>query len=321
VILLLAWLPSAWGAEATILVVESYHAEYRWDQAYRRALTESLAPKYTLEFFEMDTKRQPASRHAQMAEKALARIQALHPALVVLGDDAALQYLGPRLDTMDIPGVYLGINGNPRKYGAMRFEHITGVLERPLIKRNISFIQQVAPSTHKVQLLFDNGLTSRVIYDEMFDGKSSMWIDGIQVDLQLCQTLDEWKQAVLQADARGYQVTIAGLYHTLKRANGRVADADETMVWSSANTPVPLFALWDFAVGPDMAVGGLVLSGWEQGHAAAAIALDILERQVKPSSLIPVTARQGDFLFSKKQLKRFHLSLPPDIARQAHLMK
>ena len=319
----LLWLASpaaSWAARPRILVVESYHGDYLWDHDYREVLLEILGERYALEFFEMDTKRLPLELHAGMAQKALARIRAVQPVLVILGDDAALHYLGEPLDKLDIPGVYLGINGNPRNYGRMNFRNITGVLERPLIKRNIVFIRRIMPNLRRVLVLFDNDLASRLIYDEMFDGKPSLAIDGMQADLKLCKTLEDWKRSILTAPDYGYQITIAGLYHTLTRPNGKVADADEVMAWASANTRLPLFALWGFAVGPHKAIGGLVLSSREQGKVAAGIALDILEGGAKPSERLPVTARQGDFIFSRSELARFHLVLPPDIAAQAHLL-
>lgn len=319
VLALLALHRAAWAARPRILVVESYSVEYRWDHDYRQVLQEILGERYSLEFFAMDTKRLPVAQHAGMAKKALARIQATQPVLVMLGDDAALHYLGEPLDKLGIPGVYFGINGNPRNYGQMNFRNITGVLERPLIKRNIVFIRRIMPALHKVLVLFDNNLTSQLTYDEMFDGKPSILIDGIQADLKLCKTLEDWKHSILTAPAEGYQITIAGLYHTLTRPNGKVAAAEEVISWASDNTRLPLFALWDFAVGPHQAIGGLVLSGREQGKVAAGIALDILEAGAKPAVRLPVTARQGDFVFSKTQLARFNLVLPPDIAAQAQL--
>jgi hypothetical protein len=320
VLSVLACPAAVWAAPPRILVVESYHAEFIWDHEYRQILIGMLGEHYNLEFFEMDTKRLPVALHAGMAQKALARIRLMQPVLVILGDDAALHYLGEPLDKLGIPGVYLGINGNPRNYGQMNFKNITGVLERPLIKRNIVFIRRILPSLRKVLVLFDNDLTSRLTYDEMFDGKPSIEIDGMQADLKLCKTLDDWKRSILTAPADGYQITIAGLYHTLTRPNGKVADADEVIAWASANTRLPLFALWEFAVGPHKAIGGLVLSSREQGKVAAGIALDILEGGVKPGQRLPVTARQGDFIFSKSQLARFSLELPPDIAAQARLL-
>src|SRR5438046_2245959 len=101
------------AADDVIFVVESYNVEMKWDVSYKEALQESLGKKYKLEYFQMDTKRLPKDQHAAMADKAWAMYLALHPVLVILGDDAALKFLAQRLGATATPVVYLGINNNP----------------------------------------------------------------------------------------------------------------------------------------------------------------------------------------------------------------
>lgn len=315
--LLCLYLPVALAK--TILVVESYHAGFKWDQDYRRALSEALTPGHTLEFFEMDTKRLAEEKHAAMGQKAVARIKKSTPALVVMGDDAALKYVGPELDRLGIPGVYLGINNNPRNYVRESYGHITGVLERPLIKRNVAFIQQLVPAIQKVQILFDGNFTSEVIRNEVFGGKLATQLNGIQIDLKICKTVNDWKQAVRDAQSNGYQITVVGLYQALTGPNNRIANDEDIITWTSAHTPVPLFAIWDFSVGPDKAIGGLVMTGAEQGKAAASIVRKILENKTEPARIFPQTTTLGSFVFSRKQLARFGIRLPSEIANRAKL--
>jgi len=65
------------AAGGVILVVESYHAEYDWDESYTQALKEILGKDYKLEFFRMDTKRLPPEKHPAMADAAWEKYQAL----------------------------------------------------------------------------------------------------------------------------------------------------------------------------------------------------------------------------------------------------
>lgn len=73
-----------------ILVIESYHAEYPWDQSYLAGLRDKL-PGYQIHTFEMDTKRLPKSEFDTQAEKAWRRFEEIRPELVVLGDDNAVK--------------------------------------------------------------------------------------------------------------------------------------------------------------------------------------------------------------------------------------
>lgn len=306
------------AAEETIFVVESYHVEYPWDASYKEALQAELGKKYRLEYFQMDTKRLPKEKHAAMADKAWARYLALHPVLVILGDDAALQLLAQRLGATSTPVVYLGINNNPREYfDASVVKNITGVLERPALKRNIVFISEILPKARRALVLFDTDITSQVVLRETFNGKSRQTINGVDVELKLIERWEQWQTEVLNA-GKNYDVIFVGLYQALHDASGKSANtADEVVRWTSEHTPVPSFGFWDFAVGPDKTIGGLVLYGKEQGKAAADIALRILAGTA-PEDIYPVTADPGSFLFSRKQLLRYHIALPAKIAAEAN---
>lgn len=318
---LLGWLlllgVSAGAAEKTILVVESYNVEMQWDVDYKEALRTALDKHYRLEFFQMDTKRLPKAQHAAMADKAWALYQTLHPALVILGDDAALKFLAPRLGTTTTPVVYLGINNNPREYfDAAVIKNITGVLERPVLKRNIAFVQRILPATRRALVLFDTDVTSQVVLRETFGGKTEQTIGGVQVELKLIEHWEQWQEQVLHAKDH-YDVIFLGLYQALRDASGKSANTtDEVARWTSEHTPIPAFGFWDWAVGPEKTVGGLVLYGKDQGKAAGEMALKILGG-VSPDKIYPVTADRGNFLYSRTQLRRYGIVLPPDIAAMA----
>ena len=119
-----------------ILIIESYHSGYQWSRDYVNTISNSLS-EFTVQHFQMDTKRLPATMYPARAEKAWKVIQAIDPLLIFLGDDNALQYLSHRLSTTNYPVVYLGINSNPRNSGVYKYKNITGILERPLLKRSL----------------------------------------------------------------------------------------------------------------------------------------------------------------------------------------
>lgn len=312
---LLLLLPLACRAgQDTILVVESYNVEMAWDVAYKKALEDSLGEHYKLEYFQMDTKRLPKSQHAAMADQAWARYEQLKPAMVILGDDAALKYLCDRLGATSTPVVYLGINNNPREYfDTQRYRNITGVLERPNMKRNIALVRRLLPAARRALVLFDTDTTSQVVRKETFGDRSSQDVSGIQVDLKLAGSWEEWQHEVLAARGK-YDLVFIGLYQALHDREGHsVNTRDEVARWTSEHAPVPTFGFWDWAVGADKTAGGLVLYGYDQGKAAGEIALRILGG-TPPSAIYPVTADRGRFFFSRRQLQRWGLKLPTDLA-------
>ncbi|WP_166454950.1 ABC transporter substrate-binding protein [Duganella aquatilis] len=304
----------------TILLIESYNADFEWDAGYRAALQARLEPACQLVSFELDTKRLPPERHAAMADQAWALYLKLKPALVILGDDAALSLLAARLAATATPVVYLGINNNPRVYfdpGKVR--NITGVLERPLAKRNVALLRKILPAARRVLFLFDTSMTSTVIYHEIFQQTPRQQIEGLEVDVKLIDGWRAWQDEILAARGNGYDAIHLGSYQAVHDDGSAPPSAANMLRWSSAHAQVPLFGLWDFFVGADKAVGGLVLEGREQGMAAADIALRILAG-ARPGSIYPVTAQRGRFVFSRAQLARHHITLPPEIAYQSRLV-
>jgi ABC-type uncharacterized transport system substrate-binding protein len=303
----------------TVFVIESYHAEYPWDASYKKGLQETLGDKYNLVYFEMDTKRLPVSEYEKRAQMAWNEYKKINPELVILGDDNALKYLGPKFVNTTTNVVYLGINNNPQNYDMVRHKNITGVLERVLLKRSIVSIKQLV-KIKRVLVLFDSGTTSQVVRDEVFSGKESVSIRDIRVDIKYLDNFTVWKKTVLSAKKQGYDVILVGLYHTIKDDVGKHVDAEKIVEWTSENTPIPPFAFWDFTVGPRKAIGGYVLFGEEQGKTAGKIALKILSGE-SPANIKPKIAQKGRFLFSKSQLKKWGMTLIGDFSSKVEYTK
>ncbi len=130
---------------------------------------------------------------------------------------------------------------------------------------------------------------------------------------------DLWQQAILNSKKEGYDAIFVGLYHRIFRKSGKRLPAETAMKWISDNTPVPPFAFWEFAVGHEKTIGGLVVSGQEHGEEAARIAQKILEG-VNPKDISPKNVNNGYYLFSKKQIKSHGTVLPKAIADKAILI-
>lgn len=304
---------AAWAGGNDVLLIESYHGEYSWDASYLKGLKQTLDPRWKLSLFEMDTKRQPPERFRERADLAWKRYQELKPALVILGDDNAMKYLGPKLAATNTPTVFLGINGNPRGYVDEQARNFTGVLERPLFKRSIATVARVLKTRpRKILVLFDSGTTSQTAVREAFASNLSAKVLGIEVKLRMIQRMSEWQWQVNRARSNGYDAIIVGLYHTLTDGQGGNVPATRVLQWTHENTQAPLFAFWDFAVGAQKTAGGLVLSGEKQGVMAGRIANRVLDG-TPPEKIFPKTSQQGRYLFSQSQITRYDLKLPDSL--------
>ncbi|WP_108651876.1 ABC transporter substrate-binding protein [Dongshaea marina] len=298
-------------AKSTVLVIESYHGTLAWDQEYKQGLEAILGQENQLSYFELDSKRLPEADYQRRAELAWQRYQELKPELVILGDDNALRLLGKRFLATNTPVVFLGINNNPRDYVPLG-RNITGVLERPLIKRSMVSLFRIDPGAKRFLILFDNSVTSRISVKSYFGDESELSDRGVSITLKLIGNWEQWQETVLSA-ASHYDLIVIGIYTSVSD-EGLHIPSDKVLRWTSAHTPVPLFGFWDISVGPDKAMGGLVLSGYEQGREAGIIAREIL-RGATAASIRPRVAQKGYYLFSKTQMKKWGVELPVGIAQ------
>ncbi|WP_163835574.1 ABC transporter substrate-binding protein [Spartinivicinus ruber] len=302
-----------------ILIIESYHSGFKWSRDYVKAISESL-PEFTVQHFQMDTKRLPPVIYPARADKAWKVIQAIDPILIFLGDDNALQYLSHKISETNYPAVYLGINSNPRNTGIYKYKNITGVLERPLLKRSLITAKRILPNLKKVLLLFDDSTTSHHTMQDFFQNKPVQTIGNIETHLLISNNFEYWQESIRQAKQKGYQAIWPGLYFTLNDESGKHVNSNDVIHWISTHSTLPLFAFWDFAVGKEKAIGGLVMTGRSQGYAAAKIAKDILNG-TKPENILPQIPKKGELIYSKTQLKKWKITLPETIKLNSILLK
>ncbi len=265
------------SAKKRILIIESYHSEFSWDASYKKGIRKVLGEKYNIHNFEIDTKRHLKSEYTARAQLAWEEYLKIKPVLVFLADDNALKLLEAKFAETDTPVVYLGINNNPRAYDVTGKKNITEGLERPLLQNSIRVIKDLISGCKKVLILLDSGTTSSIIANYFHStGKKKFTIDGVKVEVKQVGKIGKWKKAVLDAKKDGFDAIIFGMYHTIIDKQNKVVDAEKIVRWSSKNASVPPFCFWDFAVGPDKTIGGIVLFGESQGEAAGKIALRIL---------------------------------------------
>lgn len=292
-----------------VLIIGSYHKEFQWQVDYNNGIKNTLGKKYDYFEFELNTKKISESEFKSMSDKAFEYYKKIKPDLVILGDDNSLKLLKDRFIKEKIPVVFLGINANIRNYFKQRPENFTGVLERPFYQRNIAFIKECMPNIKSVLILFDDSETARTIVKENFQGKMSTKLLNIEINIKLINSYETWKTIVAE-ESENYSAVVLGLYHTVRDNEGKAVDENNLLEWTSENIKKPLFGTWAFSVGKGKTIGGLVLSGMEQGIEAGKIVQKILEKGEKPISIFPVTAEKGEYIINKYELERWNVKIP-----------
>lgn len=301
-----------------VFVIQSYSSDYVWDASWKKGLEAVLGKRAVLKYFEMNTKKLPAERHQDQARKAFVEYNRIQPDLVILADDAAVKLVGPLLVNKPVPVVYIGVNNNPRNYFPSLPDNFTGILERPLLKRNLVYLKDIMPSATRALILFDTDITSRIILDDFFYGKPDLDIGGITTSIRLVGERREWERLVREAQGR-YDFIVLGLYQTLRSEDGTNVDPEALARWTSQNSRIPVFGFWEFSITKDTAVGGLVLYGEDMGVRAGNLAARILDGE-DVRKIPPEVNNQGILLFSRSQLARWKLTIPPPLLREARFV-
>lgn len=303
-----------------ILIIGSYHKEYQFQIEYINEIKNVVGKNYDYFNFYMDTKHIKKEEFIGKSNEAFAYYKKLNPDLVVLGDDSAFSLLKDRFAKETVPIVFLGINNNLRNYFKIRPNNFTGVLERPLYQRNITFIKECIPQLKKILILYDNGNTSQFIVKEAFSGKKSGKILNVEMNIVNTDSYEKWQDIVLN-ESKKYDAVVLGLYSTLRDKNDKVINENFVLQWTSKNIKKPLFGTWSFSVGNGKTIGGLVLSGKDQGNEAGKIIKKILEKNEKPISIYPVTALNGEYLLSQFELNRWNIVIPDKYKEQVKFIE
>ncbi|WED23220.1 transporter substrate-binding domain-containing protein [Vibrio sp. JC009] len=306
---------------SNVLVIDSYHATFPWTMECRKGFLENIDPKFNVTFHELDTKRVHRDKHEQQADKAWDKIVEQSPDIVVTMDDNALRLLGQRISDAGISLVFMGVNNEPTEYFNDDFLplNVTGVVERPLLRANVNTIYQLLPKKHKrILVMMDNGVTTQAVANTLFGGQNEFHMGDIVVELWTTNTFEKWKNKVEQLSSGHFDALIVGSYANLvDESNAHVPDSVISQ-WTNTHSQKPIFSFTTNGVGKNKAIGGIVISGYDQGAGAADAVNIILERGKAPYVSLP---KNGIYLFSESELSRWKIKIPDNLKRRIQLVE
>lgn len=307
------------GLTGTLAVVQSYSADYRWDAQYLKAIDDTLGKHHKIVRYELDTKKLPRAQWSARAASVLKQIQALRPGVVMMGDDNALSLLGEAVVKLEIPVVFLGVNGGADQHPIIHHKHVTGILERPFFKKSIRHLRKVLNKRDRFLVLMDDSPTMRNAVQEKFGDRRHVTLYGSALDILLTNHKETWLNAMLQAGDSGYDAVIIGTHHTIRDAQNRYAPPAELMKTAWEGAQVPIFSFWDIFIGPGQAAGGFTVSAYSEGANAARLAGLILNG-IPPHSLNRLQSLSGEYVYSHSGMARWGLMLSTLEASQTHFL-
>ncbi|WP_415900513.1 ABC transporter substrate-binding protein [Neptuniibacter sp. QD48_11] len=311
------------AAETKIMLIHSYHQEMKWVEDLTAGVKQELGDEYQLLIHHMDTKRLPKGMFKYSAARAFSEFQEQKPDLVIICDDNGFSLLGERI-AKTTPVVFCGINSDIRRDypWVLNSQNITGVVERPMIKRSIvEFARATRLKLHQVLILLGDSLTANAIYHYDLGGKSHFNIaKNIRADVVRVSNAAEWKEHIKLSKKQGYDLILIAGYAAMHEENGEYVSFDDLSRWVSANAPVMTITAHEQAIGKGRVMAGMVVSGILMGQDAANLAKQLLVLP-KDSHQIPIHFQsQGKMILSRHELRNWGLKVDNITSRSLILL-
>jgi diguanylate cyclase (GGDEF)-like protein len=292
-----------------ILYINSYHEGYKWsDDIYHtvKATLDSSAIDVTFDALYLDTQRimdiSLDDYYMSIANAYRHKFETEHPDMIVASDDAAFQFVQNYLTFVspDIPVLYCGVNDYDSTQQPMN-RPSGGIIEKLSFVETFQLIQTLDEEVKEVYYIVDNTLTGKAIETYILNEYDNLNTDVVLKKLS-GNNMDDilFKVTALPKDSAlmffvFFQDSEEN-YYNYKEGISLVAGASK----------VPVYSLWDFAVGQGV-LGGKVLSGQNQGRR---LADEIIEYFTDENyTFRTITTDENKYVFDYDKLQEYGISL------------
>ncbi len=304
--------------DAIVIFINSYHRGYVWSDGIEDGVREvfgASGKRIEISYEYLDSRRFAfGAQMGAIANAMEAKYAGYRPDLILVADNAAFDFAVRYRDRLfpDQPIVFAGYNlFRPEVLDGIA--NVTGVNEEMNVAGTIDLALGVHPRTRVLVFVTSTGDdTSRRISALLEPVLQSRFEDDPGRELVILRdiSLAELERRLAEFPPEtlvflGGQVTDV--------AGGRALSPEENGYVVSAISPFPIYTFWDFHLGTGV-LGGRILTGPDQGRAAAELALRVLSGT--PADAIPVamTSPTSD-IFDDQVRQRFRISrsaLPAD---------
>jgi PAS domain S-box-containing protein len=290
-----------------VLILHSYHQGYSWTDQIDAAIKDSLAesdPRIDAISEYMDTKRvDPVLLFPYLHELYAIKYGRAELDVIIASDDNAFDFM--KTHGADLfPGaalVFCGVNDfTPAKIEG--WTKVTGVAENFDLTANLDLMLKIQPGLKIVAVVSDATETGAINLARLkrVTGSFEKRVSFVFLENMGAGELAESLQRL------GPDAAVLDLGFWRDR-NGRFFEVRESTEWLASNSPVPVYAPWDFVI-VNGVLGGYAASASLQGREAGRLAGRVLKGE--PAGSIPVvTANLDRPIFDFRALERFGILL------------
>lgn len=292
---------------SNILILNSYHVGYRWSDDTYRGILDTLQPQLdsvALHVEYLDMKRHYSElRYDQLATALHTKYAEVPIDLVISTDDAAFIFLSRYRDELfpGVPVFFCGTNYLERETLA-NLPLFFGITEEADIEATLLSILDLLPDTEQVFVINDTTVTGRNV-----DRQIRQAIDKLSHSLSFTVWDDISMPDIITRVSELPENSVIFYTFFFRDNSGQNFEYDQSIGLIHRQSPVPVFGAWDFNLGLGI-VGGMLTSGYQQGAAAARLALTRIDGA--DFDRIPrLSSSPNRFMFDYTQLDRWQISM------------
>jgi len=263
------------------------------------------------QYVELTTLANDKLKEAAGAE-AIVKARAANPNLIIVLDDATVEYVGTKID--DLPIVFAWIFNQPQKLGLPK-NNITGVIRRSYAADIWALVKKFT-GAKTVSLLSKDNPSMAGVRQYILAGADKLEAAcGVRVkDMYLLNTFEQWESAVTT-----FPEDFIYLADTSRiEKDGKQLERAETTRWTVDHAKVPVVA----AAEVDVKAGALfsiVTSEREIGRHAAELAVKVLSGTA-PDQIPYVTSTKGKLVINAKTIQKQKIDIPYDTLSLAEVI-
>lgn len=302
--------------DTRVLFINSYHRGYSWSDGIEEGLRQRFSEsdkRIELSIEYLDSRRFAYDTQIELLARAFETKYAKYrPDLIVVSDNAAfdfaIQYRARLFPTQPI--VFCGYN-NFRPEVIKDLRNITGVNEEIAIEDTVNMALKIHPKTGTLAFVTSTGDASSKRIGEVAEQSA---FPSLRKRFEVVDMKDFSVEQIRKRLAelpRDSLLFLSG--QTADESTGRALTPPENGVLITAASPFPTYSFWDFHLGHGT-LGGHIITGPEQGRAAADMALRVLAGTPADSIPVLMTTPTRD-VFDYNVMKRFGIrmkDLPED---------
>lgn len=299
-------------AKQNILILHSYHQNFKWTQDLTKGLNSVFSKNYKGKeiFIEyMDSKRYVDALHYSNILNTLKyKYKNITFDLIISTDNNAFEFVKKHHESLfqSAPVVFIGVN-NLKKEDTLGYKKFTGISQEYDLENNYALIKKLHPNVKNIYTIVDSTVTGKVITEEILRLHKKFNQENIHYEIINNVTLNELVDKIETLPSES-AILFTVFYRT---KDNKFFDYYEVTNIISGLTDTPIYAVSDIVLNYGV-VGGYLTSGFFHGQEAALIGLDILNG--KKAEDIPIQYNSPNkymFDYDKVLLHGIDLELLP----------